>query len=208
MHALSPNKERDIYPCTLHENKAMMSISTIYSDAQQEESPRDRRRGRSDGIRATQKQRWRWLGLGLGDIGVSLQGYHISNTSSSLVKMPHRYPTRPQKQSPDPDIRAISRSVVVDGAEHVVSYGGTSQYNRDGTGASACGLAALNFARIVFSMEQSGLQDTTLLQAVLARACAEVRRRYSNPLVSVHRLISTGNHGYMCIVVGQPSSRS
>jgi len=122
--------------------------------------------------------------------------------------MTHRYPTRPQKRSPDPDIGAISRSVVVDGTEHVVSYGSTSQYNRDGTGASACGLAALNFARIVFSMEQSGLQDTTLLQAVLARACAEVRRCYSNPL-SVHRLISsTGNHVYMRIVVGQPSSRS
>jgi hypothetical protein len=127
---------------------------------------------------------------------------------SSLVKMTHRYPTRPQKQSPDPDIIAISRSVVVGGAEHVVSYGSTSQYNRDGSGASACGLAALNFARIVFSIEQSGLQDTSLLQAVLARPCAEVRRRYSNPL-SVHRLISsTGNHGYMRIVVGQPSSRS
>ena len=129
--------------------------------------------------------------------------------ASSLVKMTHRYPTRPQKQSPDPDIKAISRSVVVDGAEHVISYDSTSQYNRDGTGASACGLAALNFARIVFSMEQSGLRDTTLLQAVLARACAEVRRRYSNPLLSVHSLISsTGSNGNMRIVVGQPSSRS
>jgi hypothetical protein len=81
---------------------------------------------------------------------------------------------RPQKQPPDPDIDAISRSLVVDDAEHVVSYRGTSQYNRDGTGASACGLAALNFARIVFSIEQGGLQDTTLLQAILARPCAEV----------------------------------
>jgi hypothetical protein len=97
--------------------------------------------------------------------------------------MTHRYPTRPQKLSPDPDIKAISRSVVVEGAEHVVSYGGISQYNGDGTGASACGLAALNFARIVFSMEQSGLQNTTLLQAVLARTCAEVRRRRSNPSI-------------------------
>ena len=97
--------------------------------------------------------------------------------------MTHRYPTRPHKQSSDPDIKAISHSVVVDDAEHVVSYGGTSQYNRDGTGTSACGLAALNFARVVFFMEQSGLQGTTLLQAVLARACAEVRRRYSNLLI-------------------------
>jgi hypothetical protein len=99
--------------------------------------------------------------------------------TSSLVKMTRRYliGPRPQKQSPDPYIKAITRSIVVDGSEHVVSYGGISQYNRDGTGASACGLAALNFARIVFAMEQSGLQDITLLQAVLARACAEVRRR-------------------------------
>jgi hypothetical protein len=82
----------------------------------------------------------------------------------------------------DLDYVASLRSIVVDGAEHVVSHGGISQYNRDGTGASACGLAALNFARIVFSMERSGLRDTTLLQAVLARACAEVLRCFSNPL--------------------------
>ena len=100
--------------------------------------------------------------------------------------MIHRYPssTRLQKQSPDPDIKAISHSVVVDDAEHVISYSGTSQYNGDGTGASACGLAALNFARIVFFMEQSGLQDTNLLQAVLARACAEVRQRSVIPYPS------------------------
>jgi hypothetical protein len=128
--------------------------------------------------------------------------------TSSLVNTIHRHPTRPQTQSPDPSIEAISRSVVVGGAEHVVSHGGTSQYNRDGTGASACGLAALNFARIVFSIEQSGLQDTDLLEAALARACAEVLRRYGNPLYE-HRLISsTGNHGNMRIVVGKPSSRS
>jgi hypothetical protein len=100
--------------------------------------------------------------------------------TSSLAKMTRRYLPGPrlQKQSPNPHIKAISRSIVVDGTEHVVSYSGTSQY-KDGTGASACGLAALNFARIVFSMEQSGLQDTALLQAVLARACVEVRH-YSN----------------------------
>ena len=67
----------------------------------------------------------------------------------------------------------MSRSILVDGAEHVLSYGGTSQYNRNGTSAS---LAALNFARLVFSMEQGGLQDTALLQAVMTRECAEVRR--------------------------------
>jgi hypothetical protein len=68
----------------------------------------------------------------------------------------------------------MSRSVLVDRAKHVLSYGGSNQYNSDETGASACGLAALNFARIVFSMEQGGLQDTALLRAVMARKCAKV----------------------------------
>jgi hypothetical protein len=81
---------------------------------------------------------------------------------------------RPHK-SPTTDIKDISRNILVDGAEHVLSYGGTCQYSRDGTSASACGLAAMNFARIVFSMEQGGLKDSVLLQAVLARECAEVR---------------------------------
>ncbi len=105
----------------------------------------------------------------------------LMTSTSSLVKMTRLYLTHLQKPSPDPKTEAISRSVVEYGTEHVVSHGGTSQYNRDGTGASACGLAALNFARIVFSMEQSGLKDTALLQAVLARECVEVRRLYSNP---------------------------
>jgi hypothetical protein len=92
----------------------------------------------------------------------------------------------PQKSPPNTDIKGISHSILVDGVERVLSYDGTSQYNRDGTGASACGLAALNFARIVFSMEQDGLQNIALLQAVLARECAEVRRLYPIPL-SEHR---------------------
>jgi hypothetical protein len=89
--------------------------------------------------------------------------------------MTHIHPSRPQKTPPDPDTKAIFRSILVDGTEHVLSYGGTSQYAKDGTGASACGLAALNFARVVFSMEQTGMQNTALLQAVLSRECVEVR---------------------------------
>jgi len=65
------------------------------------------------------------------------------------------------------DTKAIVHSVlVVDGTEHVVSYGSTGQYGRDRMGASACGLAALNFAKVVFSIEQGSLQDAALLQAV------------------------------------------
>jgi len=97
--------------------------------------------------------------------------------AASSPKAAHLY--RPQKTLSFLDTRAISHSVLVDGAEHVVSHDGTSQYNKGGTGASACGLAALNFARIAFLMEQDGLKDATLLQGVLARECAEVQRLYS-----------------------------
>jgi hypothetical protein len=121
-------------------------------------------------------------------------------STSSLIKMTHPHPSRFQKTPPDPDTKAISRSIFVDGAEHVLSYGGTSQYSIDGTGASACGLAALNFARIVFSMEQGGLKNTDLVQAVLARECAEVRRLNSIPLSELI-LLSKGNHCYMRIMV-------
>ncbi|KAF8465621.1 hypothetical protein DFH94DRAFT_698777 [Russula ochroleuca] len=89
------------------------------------------------------------------------------------LKMTHLLRSRPQKSPPTTDIKGISRSILVDGVERVLSYDGTGQYNRDGTGASACGLAALNFARVVFSMEQGGLQNTDLLEAVLSRECAE-----------------------------------
>jgi hypothetical protein len=125
----------------------------------------------------------------------------------SSLKTTHLLHSRPRESPPNTDIKEIIRGILVDGVERVLSYGGTGQYNRDGTGTSACGLAALNFARIVFAMEQSGLQGINLLQAVLARECAEVRRVCSIPL-SKYILISKGNHCYMRIVVEQPSSRS
>ncbi|KAF8465623.1 hypothetical protein DFH94DRAFT_355629 [Russula ochroleuca] len=114
---------------------------------------------------------------------------------------------RPKKSPPNADINEITRSVLVDRVERVLSYGGTGKYDRDGTGASACGLAALNFARIVFSMEH-GLKNIALIKAVLARECAEVRQLYSiPPSLSRHILISKGNCCYMRIVVWQPSVR-
>ena len=157
-----------------------MSISTTHGDVHQEELPHESRRGRSDCIHSSAEAT---LDVVAGRRRGQHAGISYSNTSatptSSLVEMTHRYSSRIRlpNQSPDPDIKAISHSVAVNDAEHILSYSGTSQYKRDGTGTAACGLAALNFARIVFSMEQSGLQDTNLLQAALARACAEVRRR-------------------------------
>ena len=108
-----------------------------------------------------------------------------------------------QNRAPNTDPNTISRSILERGIEHVVSYDGTSQYNREGTGAAACGLAALNFARIVFLMEQANLPDIPRLQAVLSRKCAEVRRIHPLP---DYRLIFSGSHFDMWILVRQRSS--
>ena len=113
-----------------------------------------------------------------------------------------------QKKAKDVDVNNITRSVLLDGTEHVVSHEGTSQYNREGSGASACGLASLNFARVAFLKEQDGLRDEALLQAVLSRECAEVRRHYPSIPASKHSLISLGNHCSVRAMVREPSFRS
>ena len=140
---------------------------------------------------------------------ISAHPITLSMPSVSSLETTRPLRNLPQISPLNNDVKEFFRSIFVDGAERVVSYGGTSQYSRDGTGASACGLAALNFARIVFSMEQGGLQDTVLLQAVLARGCAEVRQLqvYSIPQ-SNHISISKGSHCYMRTVVRKSSSRS
>jgi len=103
----------------------------------------------------------------------------MASTSSSSLKATHQYLARPQRRVPATDTKAITHGVLMDGSEHVVSHRGTGLYNIDGAGTAACGLAALNFARVVFSIEKGGLRDAALLQAVLARECAEVRRLYT-----------------------------
>jgi hypothetical protein len=86
--------------------------------------------------------------------------------------------SRPYKPPPNTDIKELSCSTLVRCAEYGHSCGGnrgTAQYNMDETGGgdSGTGLAALNFARITFSIEQCGLKNAALIP-VLARECAEV----------------------------------
>lgn len=111
-----------------------------------------------------------------------------------------------QKKTPEIDVYSITRSVLLDGTEQVVSHEGTSQYNRDGSGAAACGLAALNFARVVFLKEQDGLRDAALLQAVLSRECAEVRQHCPLRLSTSQSLISPGNYCSVRTMDRKPSS--
>ncbi|KAI0796933.1 hypothetical protein C8Q75DRAFT_802600 [Abortiporus biennis] len=57
---------------------------------------------------------------------------------------------------------------VVKGNPHITTFPGTSQYNGGG-GASACGLAALNCARIILHKEKAGLHGIGLLKDMMKR---------------------------------------
>lgn len=75
---------------------------------------------------------------------------------------------------------------ILDGQQEIVSYAGASQYQDAkgmGTGASSCGLAALNCARIVFRIYQalkpsphsSSADDARrLLSGILCRQTVDV----------------------------------
>lgn len=60
------------------------------------------------------------------------------------------------------------------GREHLVSFRGRSQYSGDGGGASACGLAALNCARLVLQRDHQGLHGLDLLQEIAKQDMFEV----------------------------------
>jgi hypothetical protein len=122
----------------------------------------------------------------------------MKSTSSKNQMPPFVQSLRRAFNALNMDPFTIPRSVLERGAEHVVSYGGTSP-----DGAVACGLAAMNFARIVFLMKQDNLRDTPLLQNILSRRCAEVRRIRPCPTIPS---FSLGSHFDMCTVVSQPSS--
>ena len=141
----------------------------------------------------------------LNPVTVPLAHTAMTSTYPSSSRMSPFQRNFAQKVIPDIDVNSITRSVLLDGTEHVVSHEGTSQYNREGSGAAACGLAALNFARVAFLKEKDDLRDAALLQAVLSRECAEVRRHYPSCLSSKHSLISLGNHCSLCAMVGKPS---
>jgi hypothetical protein len=61
---------------------------------------------------------------------------------------------------------------IMDGTEHMVSHPGTSQYGGK-NGISACGLASLNFARVLFAKEADGANQE-LLHSVIASETARV----------------------------------
>jgi hypothetical protein len=64
---------------------------------------------------------------------------------------------------------------VLDGTEEVICHRGTHQYGERGIfGVSACGLAALNFARVIFEKVRKSVRDEDLLRAVIAKETVQV----------------------------------
>ena len=73
-------------------------------------------------------------------------------------------------------ISPIVRSVL-GGTEEIVCHDGTQQYGDSGrgiTGTSACGLAALNFARVIFQKEREIGRNEELIQVVIAKQTVHV----------------------------------
>ena len=62
---------------------------------------------------------------------------------------------------------ATSIQRALDGTDEEISYDGTSQYASGGV--SACGLAAMNFARSLFTEESKGRKGRELLSVVVGR---------------------------------------
>lgn len=66
-------------------------------------------------------------------------------------------------------------AVLQERSEYVVSFAGRSQYGGvGGVGTSACGLAALNCARVILGRERDGLKDVKLLREMMRRETLEV----------------------------------
>lgn len=65
--------------------------------------------------------------------------------------------------------------------EYVVSHPGRSQYSRSGGGVSACGLATLNCARVIFELERTGIKNAEFICALMRREFMEV---HDSPLCS------------------------
>ncbi|TFK71419.1 hypothetical protein BDN72DRAFT_895661 [Pluteus cervinus] len=77
---------------------------------------------------------------------------------------PPRSRTPPPPLSKPPNDSAV---LVLKGEQLIVSYDGTSQYAQGG-GVSACGLAALNCARIVLGKSKRGILEAQLLEEIIS----------------------------------------
>jgi hypothetical protein len=127
-------------------------------------------------------------------------------TTTSVVVLRHE----PQEETPAPTYEwdppeAMQR--ILAGDEIVVSHPGASQYTAPGGGVSACGIAALNCLHIIFGKERNGLRGSALVENIMTRDVAEVRRSASEPS-AVHRCLSRRSPRYVRSGPADPTWRS
>ena len=92
------------------------------------------------------------------------------------------------------DLATITTRILQNDEECVVSFEGRSQYGTRGGGVSACGLAALNCARIILGKEKDGLKGVALLQSMMKRETLEV--------VAHNLLLYRYDQTHQCIALG------
>lgn len=64
---------------------------------------------------------------------------------------------------------------LMNGQEVVVSFPGMSQYGLQGSGASACGLAAMNCVRLLLRMARQGMSGEDLIMRAMTQQTTLVR---------------------------------
>jgi hypothetical protein len=96
---------------------------------------------------------------------------------------------------------------IMEGREQIVSHRGESQYWIGGRGSSACGLAAMNCARLIFQKEAEGLHDDALFEFIIDRATMEASIGHHDQ-VSPLPYTPPGNYLYLRSVVRQFAPRS
>ncbi|KAJ6620552.1 hypothetical protein B0H10DRAFT_2215829 [Mycena sp. CBHHK59/15] len=77
--------------------------------------------------------------------------------------------SNPEQGQSRPNAQIVEQ--VLTGTEQIVSHEGASQYR--GGGIASCGLAGLNFVRVVLARVEEGLEDGRLLEDVLSRRTSE-----------------------------------
>lgn len=91
---------------------------------------------------------------------------------------------------------------IYDGAEVVISHPASSQYAQ-GNSVSACGLAALNFAKVLFDKEKTGMRDNEFLGDLMSPETAEVGPHSFAFCFSVEVVIEPGRKSRRSVLFGQ-----
>lgn len=80
------------------------------------------------------------------------------------------------RKATNPFVSIAPIHAIHSGQEYLCTHAGISQYSAGGS--AACGLAALNCARIVLDIERKGVRGDGLIAAMLERKTMQVRTTF------------------------------